>query len=189
MIADITTPTAVAKLLAFDSTKRSEPVPVDLDSPFFEIHYYPAAPATCDHRQRGFTLDVATRTAICKCGVTVDTFDALLFYAHAQQRLIHHAETIKEHARKEAEEKAKRPFVQEVSGFEAQFANTKRTDRHGRLLGWSVTLACGHRTYWQAAGRFRRHPPRRITCTGCYDASVRAAQLAAVDVAQIPERR
>lgn len=149
-------------ILAFDSTraKPADAVPVDLESPFFTVKHRPDYPA-CDHHNRGVTLDVATRRAICLCGEVIDCFDALLLYAHAQQRLVRTRAAITEHYRKEAETKAKRPFVRDVVGFDAE------TSKRGRILGYRVKLACGH--YLYAAGK--RTPPRTMTCTTCFKQS------------------
>jgi hypothetical protein len=141
-----------AQILAFDSAKKREPEAVDLDAPFFTVKVRPEYPA-CDHRNRGVTLDVATRRAICLCGEQIDAFDALLIYAHAQRRLISHAETIKEYERKEAEKKARRPFAREVTGWQ-------RVDG-----GFDVTMACGHHQHLYLPKR--RHPWRRVTCEQC----------------------
>jgi hypothetical protein len=161
-----------SKILAFDSAKERAPAPVDLDAPFFTI----ARPdySKCNHRNRGVTLDTATRKAICLCGVEIDNFDALLIYAHAQQRLIHHAEAIAEHERKEAEKKAAKPFVRDVSGFCQQHS------KRGRFLGWALRLECGH-----AASSDRRRPPRRVTCHEC----VRNAKLTTAGVAVADTQR
>lgn len=145
-----------SKILAFDAAKgRPVPEPVDLDSPFFTVTrpQYPA----CDHRNRGVTLDTGRRKAICLCGEEIDCFDALMIYAHAQQRLVHTHDAIKAHYQKEAEKKAKRPYVKEVRGFCAQ--QTKR----GRIVGYLVDLECGHTLVWD-----RRKPPRRATCDQCF---------------------
>jgi len=161
-----------SKILAFDSTKEREAAPVDLDSPFFTIARTDYA--KCDHRNKGVTLDTATRKAICLCGEAIDCFDALLIYAHAQRRLISHAEAIREHERKEAEKKAAKPFVKDVGSYAARYANGSSRTRHGRLLGYHVTLECGHEQYWD-----RRRLPRRMTCVTC----VRNAKLTAAGVA------
>lgn len=155
-----------SKILAFDSTKERQPAPVDLDTPFFTI----ARPdySKCDHRDRGVTLDTATRTAICLCGVVIDCFDALLIYAHSQQRLVNHVAAIKEYERKEAEKKAAKPYVREVVGFEAHQST------RGRIVGYRLRLECQHEAYWD-----RRKPPRRATCRQC----VRNAKLTAAGVA------
>lgn len=155
-----------AKILAFDAEKQREPIPVDLDAPFFTIAKPPYT--ECDHRNRGVTLDIGRRVAICLCGVEIDCFDALLIYAHAQRRLINTREVIEEHKRKEAEKKAKKPFVRRVEGFSA------KQSRQGRVLGYQLKLECGHDIYWD-----RRKPPRRATCTVCYrNESLKAAGVA-----------
>lgn len=156
-----------AQILAFDSAKKREAEGVDLESPFFTIQQRPPYPA-CDHRNRGVTLDVATRRVFCLCGEQIDAFDALLIYAHAQRRLVAHAEAIKEHERKEAEKKAKRPFVKKVVGFAARHSS------RGRVLGFDVSLDCGHSVYWD-----RRKQPRQMTCEQCF----RNARLEAKGVA------
>lgn len=151
-----------AKLLAFDSTKARGPEPVDLDSPFFKV-VHPQYPA-CTHRDRGVTLDVGTRRAICKCGEVIDNFDALMIYAHAQRRLVETRQVIEEHNRKEAEKKAKRPFVRDVGAFQQRMSQGRRP----RFLGYEIKLhPCGHSAYWD-----KRHPPRRMTCEQCYKDSI-----------------
>ncbi len=150
--------TPPSKILAFDSAKQREPAPVDLDSPFFTMA--PRDYSKCDHRNKGVTLDTATRKSICLCGIEIDNFDALLIYAHAQQRLINHVAAIKEHERKEAEKKAARPFVRAVTGFYAH------QSKSGRILGYRLRLECEHEAYWD-----RRKPPRRVTCRTCISKS------------------
>lgn len=161
------------KILAFDSTtkKREEASPVDLDSPFFEIAQESYSPDKCNHRNRGVTLDTATRTAICKCGVVIDLFDALLIYAHAQRRLVFTRERIEEYNRKKQEEaerraaKCIRPVVGYVSGFGG---NSER-------FGFTLKLECDHEMYWH-----RSKPPRRATCATCLkNAKTQAAAQAA----------
>lgn len=142
-----------SKIEAFDAKRRKRDV--NLDSPFFAVKRTPIYP-DCDHRNRGVTLDVATRTAICKCGVTIDTFDALLIYAHAERRLQSTRAALDEHARKEAEQKAKRPFAKKVNGFQA-------IQQHGRLVGYTLTLDCDHTMRW-----YHKRPPRTATCETCY---------------------
>jgi hypothetical protein len=152
MIIKDETQKAPAQILAFDSAKKREPEAVDLDKPFFIVKHRPEYPA-CDHRNRGVTLDMATRRAICLCGEPIDAFDALLIYAHAQTRLINHAEVIKEHERKEAEKKSKRPFAREVNGW-------SRVES-----GFKVSLVCGHEKYLYLPNR--RRPWRRVNCDQC----------------------
>lgn len=164
-----------SKILAFDPQRKVEPQPVDLDSPFFAIKHtsYP----DCDHRNRGVELDMATRRAICLCGVEIDSFDALLIYAHAQQRLVHHREAIAEHERREAEKKAKKPHVKDVDGYSARFGRSGKT-----IVGYTVRLACRHETIWWRGKRRRRHPPRTMLCEQC----VRAAKLETQGVGVMP---
>lgn len=168
MEIDDPTKKAPSKILAFDSSKKLAPEPVDLDSPFFTIK--PPDYSKCDHRNRGVTLDTATRTAVCLCGVVIDNFDALLIYAHAQQRLVHTRDAIEAHERKEAEKKAARPFVKTVVGFEQVL------HRSGRFLGYRLKLDCGHEKRSE-----RRKPPRRATCQVCF----RNSKLTAADVAVV----
>jgi hypothetical protein len=165
MIVNDPTAKPPSKILAFDSTKEREAAPVDLDSPFFTIARteYPK----CDHRNRGVTLDTATRRAICLCGEVIDCFDALLIYAHAQRRLMNRVEEIRAHERKEAEKKAAKPYVRAVAGCCA------RRSKRGRIIGYSLTLECGHEHHWH-----RRTPPRRATCQAC----IREAKLKATGV-------
>jgi len=143
-----------SKILAFDPLKQRAPEPVDLDTPFFKITR-PEYPA-CDHRNRGVTLDTGRRVATCLCGEDIDCFDALLIYAHAQQRLVNTRAAIEEHHRKEAEKKAKKAFVRDVRGF------TARLSRRGAIIGNVLSLECGHEQYWD-----KRKPPRRATCETC----------------------
>lgn len=159
---DINDPNATlpSKILAFDPARKVEPMPVDLDAPFFTIKWENYE--TCNHRNRGVTLDTSTRKAVCLCGVVIDNFDALLIYAHAQRRLINHAETIKEHERKEQEKKDRRPFVREHKGFVAFYLNK-------RVVGYDVNLKCGHTVRWYTSKR-RHSPPRTMTCDACYRA-------------------
>lgn len=152
-----------SNILAFDSTKKREPEPVNLDTPFFTVKHthYP----DCDHRNAGVTLDVARRVAVCKCGVEIDCFDALLIYAHAQRRLVETKEFIKEHRRKEEEKKAKRPFVRDIGGY-SQIRSSR-----GHFRYYDITLSCGHHLSWT-----RKKLPRRATCEICFkNAQLRAS--------------
>lgn len=166
------------KILAFDSTtkKREDASPVDLDSPFFEIADISYAPDKCNHRNRGVTLDTATRTAICKCGVTIDLFDALLIYAHAQRRLVFTRQRIEEHEakRKEEAERKAAKCIRSVAGYVSGFGG------NSNRFGFTLTLECGHEMYWH-----RSKPPRRATCETCLknarqQAAARAAGIVAV---------
>lgn len=134
---------------------RKRTIPVDLDAPFFTTRRteYP----NCNHRDRGVTLDVDTRKVFCKCGEQIDAFDALLLYAHAEQRLQSTRYVIEEHRRKEEEKKAKKPFLRRVTGFSARY------NRRNRVIGYDVSLECGHRVIWD-----RRRPPRNVTCDKCF---------------------
>lgn len=161
-----------SKILAFDTEKKRAPEPVDLDSPFFTIQRAPSYP-DCDHRNRGVTLDMGRRKAICLCGVEIDTFDALLIYAHAQRRLTETRRFIEEARRKEEEKKMRRPFSKRVEGFETVH------DRRGGVTGYHVSLECGHK---HRLFTRRRRPPRKVTCETC----VREAKLKAVSVAVVP---
>lgn len=157
---DIAGPTP-ARILAFDAERRPVPAPVDLDQPFFQITR-PEHPE-CNHRDRGVRLDMGRRRAICLgCGEAIDTFDALLIYAHAQQRMQNTRDFIEADRRREQEKRDAKPFVRDVRGFAARFARSRRPGRHGRLLGYDVTLACGHDASWD-----KRKPPRRMTCHQC----------------------
>jgi|SRR6185503_5525746 len=160
-----------SKILAFDSTKKAEPIPVDLDQPFFRVKRteYPA----CNHQNRGVTMDVATRKVFCLCGEHIDAFDALLIYAHAERHLQSTRHYIEEAKRKEAEKKAAKPFVREVNGFHQE------RSKRGRFLYYILKLECGHHKQWD-----RRKPPRRATCTDCISADKLKAKGVAVIAAQ-----
>ena len=151
----------------FDPARKKKPMPVDLDAPFFEQRRveYP----NCNHRDRGVYLDVDTRKVFCKCGEQIDAFDALLIYAHAERRLQNTRDVIKEHERKEAEKKAKKPFARRVTGYVTKFKRKK-------VIGYDVSLECGHKTFWM-----RRRCPLQITCDKCF----RAEQLKAKGVGVI----
>lgn len=146
-----------AKILAFDSAKDRSLRGVDLDAPFFSFAQRDYA--KCDHRNRGVELDISTRQATCLCGVVIDSFDALLIYAHAQQRMQYQADAIKEHKRKQAEKDDLKPFHKHVTGW-------SRLDATGRHFGFTLTMECGHRIKW-----LRKRAPRTATCRECFGAS------------------
>lgn len=163
-----------------DSEDSTQPIEVaDLserrrkiaDERFFEIRR-PQSP-DCTHQWRGVTLDIGTRRVFCKCGEQIDSFDALLIYAHAETRLVSTRESIEEHKRKEAEKKARRPHFKKHVGF------ARRSDNSG----FDVRLECGHSAFWDTRRRtrFRSYPPRGMTCLQC----VRDAELKARGVATL----
>lgn len=143
--------------------RDGEQVAVDLREPFFKER--PRDYTKCDHTRRGVEYDLSERKVYCKCGEQIDPFDALLIYAHAERRLIHHAESIKEHERKEQEKKDRRPFVREHSGYAAFYAQGNK-----RVLGYMVNLKCGHSVRWYKGKRRHSSPPRSMTCDACYRA-------------------
>ena len=146
--------------MAFDASRKKQ-VEIDLEKPFFKVVRPHDDPTKCNHHNRGVTLDVKTRRVYCKCGEQIDTFDALLIYANAERRLQNDRAALDEHKRKEAEQKAKKAFVQRVRGASAIYGRNGRTIR-----GYHITLECGHPAMW-----FRKRPkmPREMQCPKCFD--------------------
>jgi hypothetical protein len=137
------------------------------DQPFFEILPRPRFP-DCDHSKRGVQLDRTTRTVRCLCGAQIDPFDALLVYAHAEERLIGTKRDLEAHKQEEAakrtEQAARRPFLRDVGGFTSVY-NPAPPEGDGALIGFDVQLSCGHRVRWPSRGK--RHPRRHLTCEIC----------------------
>jgi hypothetical protein len=157
------------KVTRFDKAKRKPAgKAIDLDAPFFEErHPEPRDYSKCDHSRLGFQFDKKMRKVYCRCGEEVDAFDAIVALAYAEKRLQSTRAVIEDDARKKAEEKAKKPFVKKVTGFEHHY------DRKGVPLARDYRLECGH-TIRQHRGRgFNRHW-KQATCTTCF----RAAELA-----------
>lgn len=153
-----------------DLTERREAIRNDA---FFEIKtpQYP----DCSHQWRGVTLDRGTRRVFCKCGEQIDPFDALLIYAHAEQRLQHTREVIEEQKRKEQEKKDKKPHFHRHTGYSTRFGT------RGEPIGYDMRLECGHGVFWDVRWRRRKGAPRGVTCNECY----REAQLKARGVAVV----
>lgn len=162
------------RVVAFDASRKKK-IEINLDEPFFTLKR--ASYPDCSHKDRGVEMDMDTRKVYCKCGVEIDAFDGLLIYAHAESRQRWAAERIEEVARKEAEQKAKRPFVKNTAGFSARCSGK-------RIIGYDVRLECGHTKTW-FRGKRRKHPPRTMTCEQCY----RAAELAKKNIAVVPTSR
>jgi len=135
------------KVEEFDRTRRRSGDP---NSPFFEIkepNY-----SECNHRHRGFILDTTRRMAVCKCGVDVHPFDALVIYAQAERRLQNQADIIESHRKREEEKRAKhKHYHRTVSAVATPDGS-----------GYIVQLDCGHKQAW-----YKRTPPRGISCGIC----------------------
>lgn len=142
------------KVIVFDSTKPHPTEPINLDTLFFEVKR-PEYP-NCNHLDRGVTLDIGTRKVTCKCGVEMDAFDALLAYAHSERRLVNTWERIQEYKRKEREKKDKKPFARDITGLQTRFASG------GRVIGYILTLRCGHQRCWD-----KKRRPRSAHCAEC----------------------
>jgi len=137
------------------------------DKPFFTVLPRPQWP-DCDHSRRGVEIDRTKRTVYCKCGAQLDPLDALLIYAATEQRLVSTRADIERHQREEAEKKQReaerKPFLREVRGF-YQVCNPTPPNGDGAMVGYDVSLSCGHTIRW--ASRGRRHPKQRLTCDVC----------------------
>ena len=157
---DIPTDDKPDRVVAFDEARKRK-IEVDLDKPFFQVTRYRSYP-DCNHQNRCVTMDVPERKVHCQCGVEIDAFDALLIYANAERRLQDTRYYIEEAARKEAEKKARKPFVKEMGGFAAVYTKDRK-----RIIGYDCALVCGHRVRWATSKR-RRTPPRTMTCDQCY---------------------
>lgn len=165
------------KVTAFDKSKRKPAgQSVDLDAPFFNERKEPPRDySKCDHTQLGFEYSVKHRKVYCRCGELVDPFDAVVALAHAERRLQSTREAIDEHNRKQAEEKAKKPFVKAVAGFEHSY------DRRGAAMSRTYRLECGHSVTQHRGRGFKRYW-KKATCVECY----RASELAKKNIAIVP---
>jgi hypothetical protein len=117
---------------------------------FFEVKER-ASYRECDHKRRGFLLDKDNRTATCRCGKVVDTFDALLAYAALEDSILWGDIRRKEAERKAQEDKEKKQFVMPMVGYE----------RKGN--GALVSLKCGHKAPW-----YKKRIPREMQCEVCW---------------------
>jgi len=137
-----------------------------LDEPYFEVtpRYLAMAQNRCTHENHGVRLDETDRTATCKgCGKPVDPFDALLHYAASEQRLVGTRKAINdaqqaEVARKQRE-KDRRPFARAVVRRTARKDLTLKAEP---VVGYALTLECGHTVDVGEGNRFRR-----VTCSQC----------------------
>ena len=131
----------------------------ELDEPYFTVEqkYLSVATKRCTHKNEGVRLDKIDRRVYCrKCGKQIDPFEALLYHAASEQRLvstrqaIQEAET-RERVRKE-QEKARRPFLRTVTGRTAIHDLTLKAEP---IIGYKHRLACGHvvetrgATFWK----------------------------------------
>ena len=145
-----------------------------LDEPYFEVtpRYLAMAQNRCTHENHGVRLDETDRTATCKgCGKQVDPFDALLHYAASERRLVETRKAIKAAAEAEVarkhREKDRRPFARAV------VRRTARKDlslKAEPVIGYTLTLECGHTREVGECNRFRR-----VTCGQCEEVARRTA--------------
>ena len=165
-----------SKITAFDKSKRKPAgQAIDLDAPFFEERRPdPRDYSKCDHSRLGFQFDKAHRKVYCRCGEEVEAFDAVVAMAYAERRLQSTRAAIEEDARKKAEEKAKKPFVKKVTGFQHHY------DRKGVALARDYRLECGH-TIRQHRGRGFKRYWKKATCVTCF----RAAELAKTPISAV----
>ena len=142
----------------------------ELNEPYFEVQERVMAIVTnrCTHENHGVRLDKTDRTATCKgCGKVVDPFDALLHYAASEKRLVGTLAQIKDAEKRDAErkvrEKARRPFLRQVTGRVAVKDLSLKAEP---TVGYTNTLECGHvletpgDTHW-----------RHRTCHACQAAA------------------
>lgn len=147
-----------------------------LETPYFEIQDtdYGYRQVKCDHTEHGFTLDVPNRSAICRnCKKAVDNFDALLFYAKAERRLVHARAEIRRnqsnHADKRERDRIRDLSVRKVVSSKPQWKGSgEDLEEDGHLL----TLACGHEKKTD-----RSEPPKEASCPKCH-AKIQTDELA-----------
>ena len=141
-----------------------------LDEPYFEVapRWMAMTQKRCMHENEGIRLDEVDRACFCKgCGKQIDPFEALLYYAASEQRLLgtrHAIEQAQQSERdRKAAEKARRPFGRAVTGFTARKDLTLKAEP---IIGYTLDLECGHKA---DCGPNRK--PRRVTCHACKEAA------------------
>lgn len=137
-----------------------------LNTPFFEtVGKLEAMVAKrCDHSQHGMRLDQMDRRVYCRgCGISVDPFEALLIFAHAEQRLVQQVKALADardaDARAKQREKDRRPFLRRATGWKPVKDEKLKAEP---IIGWQVTLACGHTIL-----AMTQRQPKTMTCPNC----------------------
>lgn len=138
----------------------------ELDQPYFEVSSEFEALTTkrCMHIEHGVRLDKIDRRCYCRgCGIMVDPFEALLYYASAERRLVSTREQIQQHVeaeqRKKQREKERRPYKRRVVSTAPVYENDQGIEV---VVGHLLTLECGHTRNWT-----NPRTPEHATCEEC----------------------
>jgi hypothetical protein len=132
-----------------------------LNKPYFEIA---RGSMNCTHSQYGILLDKTTQRAYClNCKQEIALFDALWNYHQAEQRLVHHLQSLDEHDKREAEkkkrDKERRPFMRKVTDTKAVRDMSLKAEP---VVAQIYTLECGHERKMDGDRRFEK-----VHCSAC----------------------
>lgn len=139
---------------------------VNLEEPYFivENRWMKMGAVRCMHDNMGVRLDEVDRRCYCRgCNLQLDPFEALLYYANAERRLVGHVETLKRAERDEIKRKeiakTRQPFIRAVTSYTAVKDLTLKAEP---IIGYTLHLECGH---CSECGPTRK--PKRVTCRIC----------------------
>lgn len=137
---------------------RLEPL---LNQPYFSIA---RGSASCMHQQYGVLLDKTAQRAYClNCKAEIALFDALWNYHQAEDRLVHHLQSLDMHDKAEAEKKRRdqerRPFMRNVTSTKAVRDMSLKAEP---VVAQVYTLECGHTRKMDGDRSFRR-----VHCSTC----------------------
>lgn len=137
-----------------------------LNEPYFQIEpdYLAMTTGRCMHKEYGVRLDAVDRRCYCKrCGIQIDPFEALVNYAHAEQRLVSTRRAIEDAEKRQAtqkqREKDRRPFARAVVGRVPRKDLSLKAEP---VIGYTVTLSCGHTRETNGERQYRQ-----VTCGDC----------------------
>jgi hypothetical protein len=119
-----------------------------LSEPYFEVQraFMSLAMKKCDHKEHGVILDELDRAAICRnCRREIDPFEALLNYAHAEERLVNAVEALRESGRREAQKLARVAIVSKCNRKVVSREPVRNLELKAEpIIGYKNTLGCGH---------------------------------------------
>lgn len=142
-----------------------------LNEPYFEVvesYMAFATPNRCTHENMGVRLDEIDRRVYCLgCKIQLDPFEALLYHAKSERRLLSQLHDLKERERAEAakiqREKERRPHLKRVLKRRA-VRDTRMKDEP--VVGYVNELECGHKRKSEGANQ-----RRTMTCLECVAAA------------------
>lgn len=137
---------------------------VDLEAPYFKVDGEYVVTGKCSHAEYGIRLDKTDRHCFCRnCGLQIDPFEALLYYAKAETRLVNARGQI-EQARKSEENtkaraKERKQYARKVVGSTVVKDLSLKAEP---ITGKKLKLECGH---VKDAGP--DWSPKQVTCHEC----------------------